>query len=310
MSDTIQIVILSRDRPDYLKKTIQSVLNQSLLTAKIKIIVSDNSEKSEVKKMIDRYYFDSNLKYIRREPPVLAIDHFRLVISECKEEYLVLFHDDDIMHPDYIETMLPFVQKNVAAVGCNSLVFKNDLEKATYKPHNFQAPKTFTSEKEFLEQYLPGSGWLAPFPGYMYNSEILKKIKLKRVTARGLYSDVLLLSSLLDYGKIIWIPNFLMYYRLHSSNESNNLYMSEVITMLNRMKHNGLGRSNVLVIMLRCGYWLKWILMQNIKDIFQWRNRTVFKFLFFSSFYLVSKASFWKAFFNRHTLRYFFKIKS
>ena len=225
------------------------------------------------------------------------------------EKYVVLFHDDDVMAPDYVEIMLSFLQeKEVAAVGCNSFVFKDSLKKMKRKPHSFKSLKIFTNERDFLEQYLPGGGWLAPFPGYMYNVEILKKIKLKRVTAKGLYSDVLMLSSLLNYGNIVWIPDFLMSYRLHDSNESNNLYMSEVIAMLNSMSHNRLDKNNILVRMLRCGYWLKWLLMQDIKNIFLWKNRVVFKFLFFSSFYLVSKLGFWKAFFNKHTLRYFFKI--
>jgi hypothetical protein len=32
---------------------------------------------------------------------------------------MVMFHDDDMMHPDYVETMFPFIQKEgVSAVGC------------------------------------------------------------------------------------------------------------------------------------------------------------------------------------------------
>ena len=61
---TIQIIILSRDRPDYLKETIQSVLNQKISREKIEIIISDNSDKNDVKGMISQNYPNSNLKYM------------------------------------------------------------------------------------------------------------------------------------------------------------------------------------------------------------------------------------------------------
>jgi hypothetical protein len=40
-----------------------------------------------------------------------------LTIFECEEKHMVMFHDDDMMHPDYVETMFPFIQKEgVSAV--------------------------------------------------------------------------------------------------------------------------------------------------------------------------------------------------
>jgi len=311
---TIQIVILSRGRPKYLNDTIRSVLSQKLLTTRIEIIISDNSDnskKSEVKRIIDQYYPDNKLKYIKRNKSMLFSEHFQLVVSECKEKYIVVFHDDDIMHPNYIETMSLFIQREgVAAVGCNSYIFSNDIVEAKPKPHNFNFPKTFNSKKDFLRQLLPGGAWIAPFPGYMYKTALLKMNKISNIPAPSIYSDIdpLMLNALLDYGSIIWVPDFLMYYRLHNSNLSNSLHMPVRIDVLNCMARNGLSKDSVPVIMLRCGYWLKWLLMQNIKNIFLWKGRVVFKYLFFKSFFLVFKTDFWKALFNKHTVSFFFKI--
>ena len=166
---TIQIIILSRDRPDYLKETIQSVLNQKISREKIEIIISDNSDKNDVKGMISQNYPNSNLKYIRRNPSVSLMKHFQLIISECEGEYTVIFHDDDIMHPNYIKVMLPFIQKEgVAAVGCNSFIFNNDISKTVGEMHKFKSVKTFIDENDFLSNYMPWSiGGIAPFPGYI-----------------------------------------------------------------------------------------------------------------------------------------------
>ena len=304
MRDIVQIVILSRDRPEYLKETINSVLNQKLLGIEVEVVISDNSERSEVEEMIGQNYPDENLKYIRRVPSVSSLEHFQLVISECKKKYVVLFHDDDIMHPDYIETMFPFIQKEgVAAVGCSTFVFKDDFKKSLRaKSHDFKQPKTFISEKSFLEQYIPGSSGVAVFPGYMYNTACLKKIKLNNVRRKEGVSDVLMLNSLLTYGPIVWIPDFLMYYRLHDSNDGNNLYTVDHISLLNCMSHNGLDK-NTIAASMRFNYLFQWLLAQDIKNIFLWRNRIVFKYLFFKSFYLMSKPDLWKSLLNNRFIK-------
>jgi GT2 family glycosyltransferase len=309
MQDIVQIVILSRDRPEYLKEAIDSVLSQNLSTAVVKIVVSDNSEKNEVEVMISRNYSDNNIKYIRRFPSVSIVKHCQLVVSECKEKYVVLFHDDDIMHPDYVETMLPFMQQeDVSAVGCNEFIFSNDFTKSTLgKPHKFNSPKIFNNEKDFLEQYIPGVFGIAAFPGHMYNTECLKKIELNNVRRKGEdgYSDTLLLNSLLEYGRIIWIPNFLIYYRVGNSKESDNLYMAEHISVLNRMSHVGLDKDGIAVSM-RFAYLLRWFLLQDIKKVLLWKNRTIFKYLFFKSFSLSLQANSWKLLFNNYYIRRIF----
>jgi glycosyltransferase involved in cell wall biosynthesis len=45
MKETVQIVILSRDRPKYLEESLDLVLNQNLSKVAVKVIVFDNSEK-------------------------------------------------------------------------------------------------------------------------------------------------------------------------------------------------------------------------------------------------------------------------
>jgi len=50
LSSSLQIFLLSRDRPDYLREALQSALAQS--GERIEVIVSDNSEREEVARML------------------------------------------------------------------------------------------------------------------------------------------------------------------------------------------------------------------------------------------------------------------
>ena len=307
MRDIVQVIILSRDRPEYLKTTINSVLKQSISREKFEIIISDNSIKNDVETMIIQDYSNDNLEYIRRTPSVSLMKHFQLIISECREKYTVLFHDDDVMHPNYLEIMIPFIQQeNVASVACNSSIFNDDISKSEGEAHHYKSVKTFTNENEFLLSYMPWSNGIAPFPSYIYKTKYLKKVELKRISRPDNFSDTLFLSDFLRYGSVVWIPDFLMYYRVHNSNEHMKLYTVDNIAVLNRMYLNGLSKKTFLMPM-RFSYLLIWFLKQEIKDIFLWRNKIILKFLFLNSFQLALTKNFWRSFSNRFIKKYFSK---
>ena len=133
----------------------------------------------------------------------------------------------------------------------------------------------------------------------IYKTKFLKKVKLKRISKEDSFSDTLMLSAFTEYGSIVWVPNFLMDYRAHASNEHLKLYTVDNIAVLNRMFHNGLRKETDLMPM-RFNYLLIWLKRQDKKNIFSWRNKIIFKYLFFNLFCLVWKSNFWKSFYNRY----------
>jgi hypothetical protein len=56
----------------------------------------------------------------------------------------------------------------VSTVGCNAFLCKNNISKSKDKTYYLETYKEFDNEKDFLEQYSPGNGGIAPFPSYMY----------------------------------------------------------------------------------------------------------------------------------------------
>ena len=61
MKKSIQIYILSRNRPLFLKVAIDSALNQNYSQIKFEIIVSDNSDNENISKMIKENYVHKNI---------------------------------------------------------------------------------------------------------------------------------------------------------------------------------------------------------------------------------------------------------
>mgnify|MGYP000047004114 CR=1 FL=1 len=297
----VQLYILSRNRPDFLKEAIDSVLNQNHSLIKFEIIISDNSENDDVQKMIDRDYAQKNLKYIRRDSNLSFEVHCQLVASELSAKYAVLFHDDDILLPDYMETMSSFLNSNdIAAVGCNAMILKGDVLTSNRCMRNFSTSIKFDKEKDFLERYLPGNNGMAPLPGYMYRTKYLKQAYLN-MTIIGKHSDAVMLSSLLNYGEIVWLEKILMNYRVHSSNISVLEKVTDRLVAHQYMIKKGVEENSTNFILARITFWSRWILQQGrfLSNITRWRYRTVVLSILLRIIKISMRPHFWKIIFLR-----------
>ena len=88
MSNLLQIVILSRDRPNFLSKTIESATNLNASDISYEIIISDNSESDDVNNLFKENYSKSHkISYRRRIPTVSSSSHYQLVIEELNSDY-------------------------------------------------------------------------------------------------------------------------------------------------------------------------------------------------------------------------------
>ena len=308
MKKNIQIYILSRNRPNYLRVALDSLLKQNHSQIKFEIIVSDSSDNDDVCKMIDRDYVQKNIKYIRRSGVTSHMGHTQLVVSELNSEYSVIFHDDDILHPDYMSVMSSFLNKSdVVAVGCNSMNFKdNILDPKNFldsklRIHNLSSPLEFNNEKEFLERYLPGNGGNAPLPSYMYRTKYLKQVMLK-VSVTGKHEDVAILSSLLNYGTIVWLEKPLMYYRIHASNDSVIEQITSNASLFNYMKKKGVKKNSMKLQLFKVRSMKRWLLQQGniISNITHRRYRVIALFFLLKSMKLIIRGSFWKLVFFKY----------
>ena len=308
-----QFYILSRNRPNFLRVTLDSVLKQNDSSIKFEIIISDVSDNDDVCKMVDKDYSQKNIKYIKRNIVLSQLRHIQLVVSELDSEFAVIFHDDDVLHPDYMHVMSSFLSNNdTSVVGCNCMIFKDNisdpknLSDSKLGMPNLSSPIKFNNAKDFLERYLPGNGGVAPFPSYMYRTKYLKKIMLKFPfrtdrTDENSTADVLLLSSLLKYGSILWIEKPLIYYRVHSSNLSVRKNILEIFALLNYMKKNGVDKHSTELILFRVMFWKKWILQQGsiLSTITHKRYRIIILSVSLKLIKISIRWDFWKIVFKR-----------
>ena len=136
--------------------------------------------------MIDRDYTQKNIKYIKRNEFLSSMRHMQLVVSELDSEYSVIFHDDDILYPDYMVNISSNLSnnKNLVAIECNGMNLKNNVSdpknllNSKLRINKLSSPIKFNKEKEFLERFLLGNNSNASFPSYMYRTKYLKEVML------------------------------------------------------------------------------------------------------------------------------------
>lgn len=299
----IQIYLLSRDRPNYFSQALDSLIVGSDGLADI--IVSDNSEADAIQGIVTSQY--QTIHYVRRNPSLSALEHFRAVIEESSAEFLVLFHDDDIMMPSYAKTMLDALDNNpaLAAVGCNALVLRGD--KKTLKPFmgSTNKPRLISCHDMFLQPYLAFSSYVpAPFPGYMYRRKYLAGLYLDGAHG-GKHSDVTFLTKIISRGPILWLPQPLMWYRVHADNDSNSESIGDRLSLLRYLrKHGWIDLKSSAVREFKFRYWASWWLQRSRnglpKSFWSWRDRIVLKFLLRTGArFALTKPILWQKLINR-----------
>ena len=105
MQDLFTIALPVYKRTDYIRKALDSAVNQ---TVKCRILLIDNNSPHDDFKTIVESYNNPLIKYIKTSETVPQDENFNNCIRYCETPWLTILHDDDILHCQYVE----MAQKN------------------------------------------------------------------------------------------------------------------------------------------------------------------------------------------------------
>lgn len=216
----LTIVLLCHNRPQLARRAIVSMLGQT--NRCFNFIISDNSSNWETKDLAQREF--PEVEYVSLYPGIPIFDHFRKAISRIQSRFFVLFHDDDVLHPDYVENVLAAVRGNdhIAAVATNCRWI--DIEgRITSANTGFSTKQDVVLEKprDLLIRYLRGAeaGGVAPWCSYAYVTAKIQGLFPDFQKGRN-YCDTTFLLEVLSKGPILWLKEPLVHVFLHSENIS------------------------------------------------------------------------------------------
>lgn len=270
MGVPLQIIIASFNRPKYLIRAIESILGQSFIN--FELLISDNSTDNRVQEAM-KAFSDERLKYKRRLPSMEPIDHLNAIIDDVTSEKFMIFHDDDIMYKNMVETLFMTLEHypDCIAVGANAYLNINGktTKKSFLKVDTIEY--VINGRNEMATKYLQKNG-IVPFPSYMYKKEVSSKIRMN-IQDGGKYCDVSFIMNVSDLGRVIFLATPLMEYYIHPGQDSKTNDFIQRIKLVNYIVSTTHYNKNDMLIkelrLLNIYSELKFILLNNLNISFK-----------------------------------------
>jgi glycosyltransferase involved in cell wall biosynthesis len=223
----LTVVVLSHNRPHFIKKCLDSIISQDYPS--FKLVISENSTNDSVFNLLVEQFPAVEIR--RRWPALSSVDHYHLVLSELDSDFTMLFHDDDfLIRNDALSEMMGYFSEDVTAVAGNAYHLYDNVPSTKKFFETQDTHKEFVLSKDIFTLHLRGE--ISPYPSYIYRSSVLRDVKSEWVTF-GKYIDAYIVSSLAERGKVIWVAKPIMNYRIHANNDSQKMDIEALENLIN-----------------------------------------------------------------------------
>ena len=121
----IEAFILTYNRKDFLKDSINSLLMQSI--GDIDITIMDNGSVDGTEEFVKTLQKEHPNIYYHKRIYNDPFENMNDAVNLAKKDYMMLFHDDDILHPDYIKLACEAINKykNIGIISCDYKEYTN-----------------------------------------------------------------------------------------------------------------------------------------------------------------------------------------
>lgn len=215
MTDQITIAFPVYKRTDYFRTALESALNQ---TVKCSILVVDNNSPHDEFKAIIEEYDSPFIEYIKMSETVNQDENFNNCIRNTKTPWMTILHDDDYLHIQFVELASVILDKYGSEIGgfavdnYVSVGEWEDASKPKIVPDNFYRVKpTYFYFRQ-----------LSPFPGVLFRTELGLKLEGFNVPLHPI-ADLDFWRRLTENSKMLYVPEYMAYYRISPNQSTNNL---------------------------------------------------------------------------------------
>lgn len=211
----INIVLLTYNRPFFLKKAVNSIISQTF--TKFNLIILDNGSDSKTKKVLKSFH-DNRITIIHNE--FNSLEFINKAFSFLDSKYLMITHDDDEMDSNLLKIQINELElkNNIDLLACRiNLIDENSNKLRKIRPRIFK--DKLWSKGEYIKQYF-FSGNIIPCPTIIFRTDFLKKYPLNYNWEVGPASDLYLLFEANINGVLALSKNPLFNYRIHPNQDS------------------------------------------------------------------------------------------
>ena len=258
----ISVIVPNYNHAPYLNRRIDSILNQTYQN--FELIILDDKSNDNSKEIIEQYRSNPHISHIiyNEENTGSTFKQWNKGISLAQGEYIWLAESDDVADPELLQTLFNNINKDVEIVlsFCQSyqingqgeitgdfIARTEDINPELFATEFVMDGKEFTSENLIYRNIIPNAS------AVLFKKEIFSKIGTASDKV-SFSADWLLWMQILEYGKVIFSPRKLNYFRRHDK--------SWVISSITNIKNLFIKKYEII---LRIAY-LKYLRKKDLSD--------------------------------------------
>jgi len=226
----VSVLIPTFNRAHYFRYALDSVLRQTY--ANIEIVITDNSTNDETYNIVQPFLQDyPSIKYYRNPENIGPVLNFIKAYELSSGEYINFLMDDDMFHPNKIEKMMPYfindLNKEISLVTSHrSFVDQNGnlIPDTIYNKQRFHTVAVLNG-KQAGDPIISEFNWIGVPSTTLFRREALPAKEEFGTFSGRMYRcgvDCAAWLTLLQKGKMVYIPEVLSYIRLHSGGAGQN----------------------------------------------------------------------------------------
>ena len=181
-SPLVSILIPTYNRPEYLRRAVESCLAQTYQN--LEVVITDNSTNDQSAKMMAGYS-DPRLRYFSNEGNIGAVKSSNRAVELSRGKYIKFLMDDDLLKPRCLELMVDGLEKNptaAMAMAPMDLIDEDDrriypifyvFRRMDYR-YRYQVGDGFVDRKKILRDYLVRDYPCCVPSGMMFRGDALR----------------------------------------------------------------------------------------------------------------------------------------
>ena len=233
MYQNLDVIIPTYNRAKYLKTALESLFESTAQWRQTIILNNASTDNTlEVIEQVKHQYPNRVVKVITNSSNIGNAGNFKRTQEIAENEYTAIFHDDDVIHPEYVERAMELMMKNSDAV----IVVGGVVPQYNVNHENWDMlPNTYLkypSKDNAFYQLLVARA--------IFCTAIYKTSAYKSVTYQpekyGKLHDICFLMDVTQHGSLIFHQGICGRWRQHSNSDSNTFstgpFTNEVINIL------------------------------------------------------------------------------
>lgn len=230
----LDVFVLTYNRAEYLKIMLDSLCTQTATGFNIKVLNNCSTDNTiEVVKDIQKKHPERNIQIITNEKNLGNAGNFKRSQELANNEYTAIFHDDDAIHPEYIETAMEIFKDNPEVVMCSgNLIGLWNVDNTDWEilDKNFYI---YEKDDGIYYNLLINR---PTFASNIYNTAAYKKVQY-HPEKYGKLHDIIFMLEINKVGAVAFILGCCIKWRQSTINDSNNFnngpFPKEVANVIN-----------------------------------------------------------------------------